>query len=166
MRSDQEPAIASWVNEVGGMRGAAGVERAVHFGQDQVRVMRALQERLKVDVSHRHEVGRDGRTACEWLKAKKAKPLGMELGDLVQWRTRSVGSGALEKLDLVWDHGVSLGVKGKTGEIVIWVIRGPLDPGHGAGQRSTVEDERGRRQSRRRVVREVAGTRGSNPQAR
>ena len=96
----------------------------------------ALQDRWKVDVSHHHavfpwmfecaahllnryEVGRDGRTACERLKAKKAKPLGMEFGELIQWRTRPLGSGALGKLDSVWDHGVFLGVKGKTGEIVI-----------------------------------------------
>ena len=68
---------------------------------------------------NRYEVGRDGRTAYERLKAKKAKPLGMEFGELVQWRTRPIGSGALGKLDSVWDHGVFLGVKGKTGEIVI-----------------------------------------------
>ena len=61
---------------------------------------------------NQYEVGRDGRTAYERLKAKKAKPLGMEVGELVQWR-------ALEKLDSVWDHGVFLEVKGKTGEIVI-----------------------------------------------
>ena len=111
VRSDQEPAITSLVNEVGRLRGAAGggrftveaspvgssgsngrVERAIQSVQDQVRVMRvALQDRWKVDVSHRHavfpwmleyaahllnryEVGRDGRTAYERLKAKKAKP--------------------------------------------------------------------------------------------
>ena len=53
---------------------------------------------------NRYEVGRDGRSAYERLKAKKAKRLGMEFGELVQWRTRPIGSGALEKLDSVWDH--------------------------------------------------------------
>ena len=147
VRSDQEPAITSMINEVGRLRGAAGggrfiveacpvgssgsngrVERAIQSVQDQVRVMRvALQDRWKVDVSHRHavfpwmleyvahlliryEVGRDG---------KKAKVLGMEFGELVQWRTRPIGIGALGKLDSVWDQGVFLRVKGKTGEIVI-----------------------------------------------
>ena len=43
----------------------------------------------------------------------------MEFGELVQWRTRPIGGGALGKLDSVWDHGVFLGVKGKMGEIVI-----------------------------------------------
>ena len=76
VRSDQEPAITSLVNEVGRLRGAAGggrfiveaspvgssgsngrVERAIQSVQDQVRVMRvALQDRWKVDVSHRHAV--------------------------------------------------------------------------------------------------------------
>ena len=94
-----------------GSSGSNGrVERAIQSVQDQVRVMRvAFQDRWKVDVSHRHavfpwmleyaahllnryEVGRDGRTAFERLKAKKAKPLGMEFGELVQWRTRPIGS--------------------------------------------------------------------------
>ena len=150
VRSDQEPAITSLLNEVGRLRGAAGggsfiveaspvgssgsnarVERATQSVQDQVRVMRvALQGRWKVDVSHRHavfpwmleyaahllnryEVGRDGRTAYERLKAKKTKPLGMEFGEPDQLGAVLLGSWTR------WDHGVFLGVKGKTGEIVI-----------------------------------------------
>ena len=94
----------------------------------------AVQDHWTVDVSHRHavvpwtleyatywlnryEVGRDGRTAYERLKAKKAEPLGMEFGEFVQWRTRRVGGGTLQKLDSVWDHCVFFGVKGKTREI-------------------------------------------------
>ena len=36
-------------------------------------------------------------------------------GVRIQWRTRPIGGGALGKLDSVWDHGVFLGVKWKTG---------------------------------------------------
>ena len=63
-------------------------------------------------------VGRD-RTPHERVMAEKAKPLPMEFGELVQWRTRPVGSGALGKLDSVWEHGVFLEVNGKTVEIAI-----------------------------------------------
>ena len=175
-----------------GSSGSNGrVERAIQSVQDQVRVMRvALQDRWKVDVSHRHavfpwmleyaahllnryEVGRDGRTAYERLKAKKAKPLGMEFGELVQWRTRP------NRGRCSWEAGLGVGPRclsrsqGEDGgdrdrgeirnlqseDCQEDVDRGSLEPeGHGAGHRRTVEDEGGRRQGRRGEVREVAGT--------
>ena len=77
------------------------VKRSIQSAQDQVRVLRvSLQDRWKVD-----EVGPD-RTLHERVMAEKAKPLPMEFGELVQWRTRPVGSGALGKLDSVWERRV------------------------------------------------------------
>ena len=87
-----------------------------------------------------------------------------------------MGSGALGKLDSVWDHGVFLGVKGKTGEIVIGVRSGTfkertvrrrltedrwnpeaMELVAGVPWRTSEDDDK--------AVREVAGSPGSNPQA-
>ena len=67
---------------------------------------------------NRHEASRDGRTAFERLKAKKAKPLGMirSIGSMANppgWERCSWEAG------LGVGPGVFFGVKGKTEEIVI-----------------------------------------------
>ena len=42
----------------------------------------------------------------------------MAFGEGVLWRRKPVG-GALGKLSVMWDDGMFLGVKGKTGEYII-----------------------------------------------
>jgi len=155
VKSDQEPSIASIVNEIGKMRAMEGggrwivesspvgasasngvVERAIQSVQAQTRVLKlALEKRWGVDIPVRHaaipwaveysafllnryEVGHDGRTAYERLKGKRAKCLGLEFGETVHWRT-SPTSGALGKLSSSWRQGVYLGVRGKSGEIIV-----------------------------------------------
>ena len=49
---------------------------------------------------------------------KRATCLGIEFGEVVHWKAGHSG-GALGKLSSVWKHGVYLGVKGKSGEIVV-----------------------------------------------
>ena len=72
---------------------------------------------------NRFEVGHDGRTAYERSKGKTAKSMGIELGEAVLWKRKPVG-GALGKLTVLWDEGVFLGVKGRTGEFVMGDARG------------------------------------------
>ena len=69
-------------------------------------------------ILNRYEVGNDGRTAYECNKNKKSKMMGLEFGEAVLWRRRPVGDN-LAKLAILWEHGVYLGVKATTGEIIV-----------------------------------------------
>lgn len=112
------------------------VERGIQAVQGMIRTMRsALEEKwgVKLEVVRpvwswmaeyaaflltRCEVGKDGKTAYERLKGKKAKVQGVEFGEAVMWKRRREG-GPLGKLTCVWEDGVFLGVKGSAGEIII-----------------------------------------------
>ena len=63
-------------------------------------------------------MGKDGRTAFERCKGKKAKTMGIEFGEAVLWKKKPSG-GALGKLSSTWDDGVFLGVRGKSGEFIV-----------------------------------------------
>jgi hypothetical protein len=100
------------------------VERGIQAVQGMIRTMRsALEEKwgVKLEVVHpvwswmaeyaaflltRCEVGKDGKTAYERLKGKKAKVQGMEFGEGVMWKRRREG-GPLGKLTCMWEDGVS-----------------------------------------------------------
>ena len=155
VRSDQELAVMSIMEEVGKIRAQRGggrfvvenspvgssqsngvAEKAIQSVQGQVQVLKlALEKRWGIKIPHRHsvipwvveyaafllnryEVGHDGKTAYERLKGKRAKTLGIEFGEGVHWRMKQV-KGVLGKLDSLWSDGVYLGIKGKTGEIII-----------------------------------------------
>ena len=80
------------------------VERGIQSVQGQIRVLKdALEDRWKREISavecivpwivewsahvlNRFEVGKDGRTAFERCKGKRAKHLGIEFGEAVLWR--------------------------------------------------------------------------------
>jgi hypothetical protein len=112
------------------------VERGVQSVEGMIRTMRsALEERItgKLEVEdaiwpwiveyssyllNRLEVGKDGKTAYERSKGKRAKVNGIEFGEAVLWKRRPVG-GALGKLAVLWEDGVYLGVKGTTGELIV-----------------------------------------------
>ncbi len=74
-------------------------------------------------ILNRFEVGKDGRTAFERCKGKKAKTMGLEFGEAVLWKRRP-GGGHLGKLMCLWSDGVYLGVKGSTGEIIVGNLYG------------------------------------------
>ena len=111
-------------------------ERAIQSVQGQVRVLKlALEDRLQVKIPHRHpvvpwimeyagfllnrfEVGRDGKTAYERLKGRRSRTLGLEIGEAIHWRMKPA-RGALGKLDSVWADGVYLGIRGKSGEVIV-----------------------------------------------
>ena len=117
------------------------IERGVQTAQGMIRTLRsALEDRwgVKLDTDHavwswmaeyagwlvtRGEVGKDGRTAYERLKGKRAKVQGLEFGEGVLWKRRP-GGGPLGKLTCMWDDGIFLGVKGSTGELIVGDERG------------------------------------------
>ena len=63
-------------------------------------------------------MGHDGKTAYERLKGKHARTLGIEFGEAVLWRMRPAG-GALGRLSSLWEEGIFLGVRAKSGEIIV-----------------------------------------------
>ena len=147
VRTDQEPAIRSIVEEVGQVRAAEGgglyvieqspvgssasnglLERATLSVEQQ-------EDRWSVKVGARHsvvpwlveyaavllngvQVGKDGRTAFERCKVRKARTLGIEFGEGVLWKRKPIG-GALVKVSCMWDDGVYLGLRGPSGELIV-----------------------------------------------
>jgi len=117
-------------------QGNGVAERAVKSVEGQLRVLRSALEtriRAKVPSEHavmswmteyaavvlnRYEVGKDGKTAYERNRNKRSKAMGLEFGEAVLWRRRPVGNN-LAKLSLMWEHGVYLGLKGTTGEVIV-----------------------------------------------
>ena len=101
------------------------VERGIQSVQGPVRVLKdALEARWKREIAtdeciapwivawaghtlDRFEVGKDGRTAFERRKGKKARHLGIEFGEAALWRRKPVG-GALGKLSVAWSFSVFL----------------------------------------------------------
>ena len=112
------------------------VERAVKSVEGQMRVMRsALESRRGVvlEVNHavwpwlveyasyllnRHEVGKDGYTAYERCKGKRAQVRGVEFGEAVMWKRRPRGTGQ-GKLSCLWEDVVFLGVKSNHKKFII-----------------------------------------------
>ena len=100
---------------VGASASNGRVERGIQSMQGQVRVMKScLQEKWEIDIEadhmimawmveyaahllNRFEVGKDGKTAYERCKGKKAKHMGVEFGEGILWRRKPVG-GAPDKL--------------------------------------------------------------------
>ncbi len=95
------------------------VERGILTVEGQIRVLRdALKGRIKEDVPsdhavlswlvefaavlvNRYEVGHDGKTPYERSRGKKSKLLGLEFGELLNFRRAPI-SGRLAKLDSLW----------------------------------------------------------------
>ena len=112
------------------------IERTLQSVQGLVRTWRSSLEAkwsVKLDVEHRiwpwlvemvgwmmlrADVGADGKTAYERCKGRRPRLPGMEFGEAVLWKRRREG-GPLGKLSCMWEDGVSLGVKGTTGELVV-----------------------------------------------
>jgi hypothetical protein len=128
-----------WMKEhspVGASASNGVVERAIQSVQAQVRVLKlALEDKWKAEIPTQHaimpwmveyaafllnrfEVGHDGKTSYERLKGKTAKNVGVEFGEAVHWKVSQSG-GALGKLSSSWRHGVFLGIRGKSGEIIV-----------------------------------------------
>ena len=117
-------------------KGSNGViERAVQSVEQCLRTMKsAMDERfgVKVDVRHpvltwlcdytgymmnRMEVARDGKTPYERVKGKRAEVIGLEFGEKVMWK--HLPGKAMEKINSRWGHGLFVGVKAKSNELIV-----------------------------------------------
>jgi hypothetical protein len=128
-----------WIVEhspVGASQSNGIVERAAQSMQGQLRTIKiALEKRWGADIPAEHpiiawaveygslllnrfEAGHDWKTSYERLKGKKATTMGIEFGEMVLWKALNKG-GALGKLASTWRSGVFLGVRAKSGELII-----------------------------------------------
>ena len=117
------------------------VERAILSVEQQVRVFKsAVEDRLGVKVGawhsvvpwlveyavvllNRMEVGKDGMTAFERCKGRRARTLGIEFGEGVLWKRKPI-RGAWGKFSSMWDNGVYLGLRGASGEFIVSDVTG------------------------------------------
>ena len=72
---------------------------------------------------NRFEDGKDGWTALEPRKGKRAKHYGIEFGEGALWRKKPA-AGALGKLSSALSFGVFVGVKGRSGAFIVLDING------------------------------------------
>ena len=118
-------------------KGSNGVvERAVQSVEQVLRTLKsALDERMGVRIDTKHpvltwmceyasymmnrlEVSSDGRTPYERNKGKKATVLGLEFGEKVLWK-HGGGTAKMEKINARWSHGMFVGVKVQSNELII-----------------------------------------------
>ena len=111
------------------------MERAVKEMEGNVRALYlSLEERIgsKVDarerivafipeyaayLANRLRIGQDGKCASQRIKGKRPTVLGVEFGEKVLYK-RQKGS-MMEKLNARWEHGVFVGVKRRSNELMI-----------------------------------------------
>ena len=55
------------------------------------------------------EVGKDGKTALERSRRKKAKVMGVELGEKLLWMKRQKDNQKMGKIEARWEYGVFCG---------------------------------------------------------
>ena len=118
-------------------KGSNGVvEKAVQAVEQYLRTTKSqLDERYGVKIATGHpiltwlceycthllnrlEVSKDGKTAYERCKGKKAKVLGFEFGETVLWKKRPPAT-RLQKMNSQWELGIFLGVRRESGELIV-----------------------------------------------
>ena len=72
---------------------------------------------------NRYEVGHDGKTPYERSRCKKSKLLGLEFGELLNFR-RTRAPGKLAKLECLWEDGVFFGYRSNSGEVIVGTKEG------------------------------------------
>ena len=121
-----------------GSSGSNGVvERGVQGLEGQLRVLvLGLEARLGVPVDpkwpivtfmpeyaaylmNRLEVGKDGKTAYERVKGKKATVLGIEFGEKLLYKVKPKEK--MAKIEARWEPGIFVGVRRRSGEVWIAV---------------------------------------------
>jgi hypothetical protein len=116
------------------------VERAVQTIEGQVRVLKlGLEEKIGAEIAagsnvvafmaeyaaylvNRMEVGKDGKTAMERNKGKKATVMGVEFGEKVLYKKKA--GQKMEKINPRWDLGIFVGVRNRSGEFMISTMDG------------------------------------------
>ena len=64
---------------------------------------------------NRLEVGKDGKTAYERSRGKKATVLGIEFGEKLLWKKKQKDK--MEKINTRWEYGIFVGVRRRSGEV-------------------------------------------------
>ena len=64
------------------------------------------------------EVGKDGRTALDRHRRKRARQHGIEFSEGVFWKKKPA-AGALGKLSSAWSFGAFVGARGLSGEFIV-----------------------------------------------
>ena len=111
------------------------VERGIQGVEGQIRaLLLALEARTAVKINprmpivtflpeyaaylmNRLEVGKDGKTAYERVRGKKATVLGIEFGEKLLYKVKIKNK--LEKINARWELGIFVGVRRRSGEV--WV---------------------------------------------
>ena len=73
-------------------------------------------------VVNRREVGADGKTAYERSKGKKVKCLGVEFGEKVMFKKKPKDK--MDKLGSRWEYGIFVGVRPRSGELLVAIATG------------------------------------------
>ena len=112
------------------------VERAVQEVEGQMRaLLLAVEARLGEEIKpteplaqfipefaayliNRLMVGKDGKTAVERIKGKRATVVGVEFGEKVLWKLPKQAK--MAKMKQRWDYGIFVGVRRRSGEF--WVV--------------------------------------------
>lgn len=66
---------------------------------------------------NRMEVASDGKTPYERARGKRVEVIGLEFGEKVMWKFHP--GRKMEKLNARWGQGIFLGVRSKSGEVVV-----------------------------------------------
>ena len=116
-------------------------ERGIQTIEGEIRVLKdafeaRVEKKLRSDdnilawlveyagvVVNRFEVGHDGKTPYERLRGKRTRLLGLEFGELQNFR-RSPVPGRMAKFDSLWSDGVFLGYRSASGEIIVGTKEG------------------------------------------
>ena len=120
-----------------GSKGSNGiVERTVQMVEQYLRTMKSqLDARYMVDINIKHpvitwmceysmfllnrlEVAADGKTSYERCKGKRANVMGLEFAEKVMWKHKAPVA-KLEKLEPRWGHGLFVGVRTASNEMII-----------------------------------------------
>ena len=71
---------------------------------------------------NRLEVGKDGKTAYERSRGKRATVMAVEFGERLLWRVRRAGK--QEKMNPRWDYGAFVGIRPESGDVLVAVKQG------------------------------------------
>ncbi len=107
---------------------------------------------------NRYEVGHDGKTPYERLRGRSSKLLGLEFGEMVNFR-RTRLSGKLAKLECLQEHRIFLGYRSTSGEVIVGTGRASSEPGPSRGNRRSTG-------GRRRTWTWLGACRGRHPRTK
>ena len=95
----------------------AALEGRLGFKVDVRRALIAFMLEYAAHLLNRLEVGKDGKTAYERAKGKKAKVLGLEFGEKLMYKVKA--GTKMEKFRPRWGFGIFVGIRRRSGEVKV-----------------------------------------------